>query len=89
VEEEGEQKVLIPLKEGGANLSQTLDNPSPSKLDKKKVGYVTRGSNKKKTSSNKTQVPKKKGRSRGRNPKNVDVQAMRERKASEELIDHE
>ncbi len=89
MEEEGERKVLVLIKEGGANLSQTLDNPSPLKLDKKKVGYVTGGSNNRKTSSSKTQVPKKKGCSWGRNPKNVDVKAMREWEASEEFIDHE
>jgi hypothetical protein len=89
VEEEEKWKVLIPIEEGGTNLSQTLDNPNPLKVDKKKVGYVTRGSNKRKASNNKTQVPKKKGRSRGRNPKNVNVQTMREWEANEELIDHE
>jgi len=40
VKEEKEQEV--PTEEGGANLSQKLDNPSPPKVDKKKVGYVTR-----------------------------------------------
>ncbi len=32
---------------------------------------------------------KKKGHSRGRNSKNIDVQAMKEREAGEELTDHE
>ncbi len=66
-----------------------LDNPSPSKLDKKKASYVTRGNNKRKASSSKTQVLKKKGHSWGRNLESVDVQVARERKANEELIDHE
>ncbi len=46
VEEEAEQEVFIPTKEGGANLSKTLDNLSPPKVDKEKIGYVTRGINK-------------------------------------------
>jgi hypothetical protein len=50
-----------------------LDNLSSPKVDKKKVGSITRGSNKKKASNNKTQVLKKKGCSQRRNPKNVDV----------------
>jgi hypothetical protein len=54
VEEEDEQDVLVLIKEGGANLSQTLDNLSPLNVDKKKASYVTRGSNKRKASSNKT-----------------------------------
>jgi hypothetical protein len=36
--EEDEQKVLIPIEEGGANLSQKLDNLNPLKVDKKKLG---------------------------------------------------
>jgi hypothetical protein len=44
--EEDEWDVLVPIKEGGVNLSQMLDNLSPLKVDKKKDGYVTRGSNK-------------------------------------------
>jgi hypothetical protein len=52
--EEDEQGVVIPIEEGGANLSQTLDNLNLSKVDKKKVSYVTRGSNKRKASNNKT-----------------------------------
>ncbi len=58
-------------------------------MDKKKVCYVTRGSNKRKASNNKTQVLKKKGSYWGRNPKSVDVQVARKRKASEEPINHE
>ncbi len=33
--EEDEQKVFIPIEEGGSNLSQKLDNLSPLKVDKK------------------------------------------------------
>jgi hypothetical protein len=89
VEEEKEQEVPIPIKEGGANLSQTLDNPNPPKLDNKKVGYVSRGINKRNASNNKTQVLKKKGRFWERNPKNVDVQVAREWDVNEELTNHE
>jgi hypothetical protein len=66
VEEEEEPKVLVLTKEGGTNLSQTLENQSPPKVDKKKVGYVTRGGNKRKASSNKNPISKKKGHSWGR-----------------------
>lgn len=66
VEEEEELEVLVLTKEGGANLSQTLDNQNPPKVDKKKVGYVIRGSNKRKASNNKIPILKKKGRSWGR-----------------------
>jgi hypothetical protein len=66
-----------------------LDNLSPPKVNKKKVGYVTRGSNRRKTSSSKIQVLKKKGLFRGRNSKNVNVQATRKWEASEEPTDHE
>jgi hypothetical protein len=66
-----------------------LENLSPQKVDKKKVGYVTRGSNKRKASRNKTQVSKKEGYFQGRNPKIVDVQVAKEWEASEELINHE
>jgi hypothetical protein len=66
-----------------------LDNPNPPKVDKKKVGYVTRGSNKRKAPNSKIQVLQNKGRSRGRNPKSVDVQATKEWEVSEEFIDHE
>lgn len=48
MEEEDEQDVFIPIKEGKPHLSQTLDNSNPSKVDKKKASYVTRGSNKRK-----------------------------------------
>jgi hypothetical protein len=89
VEEEEEREVLVPIKEVGANMSQTLDNPSPLKLDKKKVGYVTRGSNKINTSNNKTQVLKKKGHFWGRNLESADVQVAREWEVNEEFIDHE
>ncbi len=89
MEEEKEQEVPIPIKEGGANLSQTLDNPNPPKLDNKKVGYVSRGINKRNASNNKTQVLKKKGRFWERNPKNVDVQVAREWDVNEELTNHE
>jgi hypothetical protein len=41
VKKEQEQEVLITTKEGGANVSQMLDNSSPPKVDKKKDGYVT------------------------------------------------
>jgi hypothetical protein len=51
---EEEQEVFFSIEEGGVNLSQTLDNPSPPKVDKKKVGYVKRGSNRKKASNYKT-----------------------------------
>jgi hypothetical protein len=54
VEEEDEQDVFIPIKEGRPHLSQTLDNSNPSKVDKKKVSYVTRGSNKRKASNSKS-----------------------------------
>jgi hypothetical protein len=60
VEEQEEPKVLVLTKEGGANLSQTLDNQNPPKVDKKKVSYVTRGSNKRKSSNNKIPISKKK-----------------------------
>jgi hypothetical protein len=53
-EEEDEWNVIVPIEEGGANLSQTLDNLSPPNVDKKKASYVTRGSNKRKASNNKT-----------------------------------
>jgi hypothetical protein len=46
VEEETEQEVFVLTKEGGSNLSKTLDNLSPPKVNKKKIGYVTRGINK-------------------------------------------
>jgi len=51
--EQDERGVFVPIEEGGANLSQTLDNMNPPKVDKKKVGYVTRGSNKRKAYNNK------------------------------------
>jgi hypothetical protein len=73
VKEEDERDVLVLIKEGGVNLSQMLDNLSPLKVDKKKVGYATRGSIKKEASNNKTQVPKKKSCSRGRNRESVNV----------------
>jgi hypothetical protein len=88
VEEEEEQKVLIPIEEGGANLSQTLDNPNPPKVDKKKVGYVIRGSNKRKALVVQCGFRKRKV-IQGGNPENVNVQAMKEWEANEELIDHE
>ncbi len=47
-DEEEERKVLIPIEEGGVNMSQMLDNLNPPKVDKKKVSYVTKGSNKNK-----------------------------------------
>jgi hypothetical protein len=53
VEDEEEQEVVVPIEEGGTNLSQTLDNLSPPKVNKKKVSYVTRENNKRKTSNNK------------------------------------
>jgi hypothetical protein len=53
-EEEVEQEVFVPTKERGANLSKTLDNLSPPKVDKGKARYVTRGSNKRKASCSKT-----------------------------------
>ncbi len=87
--EEDERGVLVPIEEGGANLSQTLDNLNPSKMDKKKVGYVTRGSKNKKAYNNKTHIPKKKGCSLGRNTKSVDVRIAKEREANGELIKHE
>jgi hypothetical protein len=54
VEDKEKQKVVVPIKEGGANLSQMLENSNPSKVNKKKVGYVARGSNNRKVSNNKT-----------------------------------
>ncbi len=54
MEEEDERDVLVPIKKGGTNISQMLDNLSPPNVDKKKASYVTRGSNKIKTSSSKT-----------------------------------
>jgi hypothetical protein len=89
VEEEDEQHVLVPIEEGGANLSQMLDNPSSPKVDKKEASYVTRGSNKRKAPSSETQVLEKKGHFWGRNLKSVNVQVAKERKANEEFIDHE
>ncbi len=89
VEDDEKQEVVVPIEEGGANLSQKLDNLSPLKVNKKKASYVTRGNNKRKASSSKTQVSKKKGQSQGRNPESVDVQATKLREASEALIDHE
>jgi hypothetical protein len=62
---------------------------NPLKVTKKKVGYVTRGSNKRKASSNKIQVSRKKGQSRGRNLESVDVQTARKWEANEEFINHE
>jgi hypothetical protein len=50
-----------------------LDDLSPPKVNKKKASYVTRESNKKNASNNKTQVSKKKGHSRGRNLEGVNV----------------
>ncbi len=73
VKEEDERDVLVLIKKGGVNLSQMLDNLSPLKVDKKKVGYVTRGSIKKEASNNKTQVLKKKSCSQGKYRKSVDV----------------
>jgi hypothetical protein len=62
---------------------------NPPKVDKKKASYVTRGSNKRKASNNKTQILKKKSFFRGRNPKNANVQAGKEWEANEELTNHE
>jgi hypothetical protein len=81
--EEEKQEVLI-ANEGGVNLSQMLENRSPPKVDKKKVGYVTRGSNKRKASNSKIQILKKNGCFWGKNSKKCYVQVVKEQEANEE-----
>jgi hypothetical protein len=57
--EDDEDVIIIPIKEKIVNQSQTLDHLSPPKVDKKKLGYVNKGKNKRKAFSSNSQLVSK------------------------------
>jgi len=57
--EDDEDVIIIPIVKEVVNQSQTLDHMNPPKVDKFFFGYITKGKNKRRASSNNSQPASK------------------------------